>query len=159
MGETVTDEPEPRPDDDDLRPGDVLGDYVLLEKLGEGGQGVVWKASPQHSREIVVALKTLRGPASGDLASVYRLRADARAIARMKHAHIIRTFYFGQDRGRWFFVMELIKGGPSPIGSNPTKPIRALHPWSWNGWPGRFITPTPATRACSTSTSNRAISS
>ena len=109
--ETVIDEPEPRPHDDDLRPGDVLGDYVLLEKLGEGGQGVVWKASPQHSREIVVALKTLRGPASGDLASVYRLRADARAIARMKHAHIIRTFYFGEDRGRWFFVMELIEGG------------------------------------------------
>ena len=111
MGETVLDEREPRPHDDDLRPGDVLGDYVLLEKLGEGGQGVVWKASPQHSREIVVALKTLRGPASGDLASVYRLRADARAIARMKHAHIIRTFYFGEDRGRWFFVMEFIEGG------------------------------------------------
>ena len=60
-GRPVTDEHEPRPHDDDLRPGDVLGDYVLLEKLGEGGQGVVWKASPQHSREIVVALKTLRG--------------------------------------------------------------------------------------------------
>jgi serine/threonine-protein kinase len=95
----------------DLRPGDVLGDYVLLEKLGEGGQGVVWKARPKNSREIVVALKTLRGPASGDLASVHRLRADARAIARMKHDNIIRTFYFGEDRGRWFFVMELMDGG------------------------------------------------
>jgi serine/threonine-protein kinase len=95
----------------DFRPGDVLGDYVLLEQLGAGGQGVVWKARPQNSREIVVALKTLRGPASGDLASFHRLRADARAIARMKHDNIIRTFYFGEDRGRWFFVMELMEGG------------------------------------------------
>ncbi len=109
--ETVLEGLEPSPHNDDLRPGDVLGDYVLLEKLGEGGQGVVWKASPQHSREIVVALKTLRGPATSDPASMYRLRADARAIARMKHANIIRTFYFGEDRGRWFFVMELIEGG------------------------------------------------
>jgi hypothetical protein len=95
----------------DLRPGDVLGDYLLLEKLGEGGQGVVWKASPRHSREIVVALKTLRGPASGDEAAVFRLREDARAIARMRHPNIIRTSYFGEDRGRWFFAMELMEGG------------------------------------------------
>ena len=54
--------------------GDILGDYVLLENLGEGGQGVVWKARPRHSREIVVALKSLRGPAAGDAASVDRLR-------------------------------------------------------------------------------------
>jgi serine/threonine-protein kinase len=91
-------------------PGELLGDYVLLEKLAEGGQGVVWKATPQHAREIVVALKTLPGPASDDPASLYRLREDARAISRMKHANIIQTFYFGEDRGRWFFVMELMAG-------------------------------------------------
>ena len=95
----------------DLRPGDVLGDYVLLEALGAGGQGVVWKATAQGAREIVVALKTLREPASGDPASADRLRADARAIARMKHENIIQTFYFGEDRGRRFFVMELMEGG------------------------------------------------
>jgi serine/threonine-protein kinase len=95
----------------DLRPGDVLGDYVLLQTLGAGGQGVVWKARAQGAREIVVALKTLREPASADPASADRLRADARAIARMKHENIIRTFYFGEDRGRRFFVMELMEGG------------------------------------------------
>lgn len=95
----------------DLQHGDVLGDYVLLVILGEGGQGVVWKASPQRSPEIVVALKTLRGPASSDAASGYRLRQDARTIARMKHANIIRTSFLGEDRGRWFFVMELMEGG------------------------------------------------
>jgi eukaryotic-like serine/threonine-protein kinase len=101
---------EPIPPDAVFQPGDLLGDYVLLEKLGEGGQGVVWKARPQHSTEIVVALKTLGGPGPRDVAAVYRLREDARAIARMKHANIIQTSYFGEDRGRWFFAMELMAG-------------------------------------------------
>ncbi len=95
----------------DFQPGDVLGDYVLREKLGEGGQGVVWKASPRRSPHNFVALKTQRGPAKSDEAAVYRLRKDAHAIARMKHAHIIRTFFLGEDRGRWYFVIELMEGG------------------------------------------------
>ena len=95
----------------DFRPDDVLGDYVLLEKLGEGGQGVVWKARSRQEAEIVVALKTLRGPTSTSTASVDRLRQDARAIARMKHPNIIGTSYFGEDGGRWFFVMDLVEGG------------------------------------------------
>jgi serine/threonine-protein kinase len=92
-------------------PGDVLGDYVLLEKIDEGGQGVVWKACPRLQRDIVVALKTLRGPASNDPASIHLLREEARAIAEMRHPNIVRTFFFGEDRGRWFFVMELMEGG------------------------------------------------
>ena len=45
---------EPSPKATDFRPGDVLGEYVLLEQIGEGGQGVVWKARPRQSPEIVV---------------------------------------------------------------------------------------------------------
>ena len=89
----------------------MLGDYILLEQLGEGGQGVVWKARPRKSPEIVVAIKTLRGPATGDVASVARLRQDVEAIARMKHDNIIQTYFVGEDRGRWFFVTELMEGG------------------------------------------------
>jgi hypothetical protein len=110
-GETVAAGTDSRPPTANLAPGDVLGDYVLLGELGRGGQGVVWKARPRDSCDILVALKTLRGPDAGDPASLHRLRAGVRAIARMKHEHIIRTFYFGADRGRWFFVMELMDGG------------------------------------------------
>ena len=46
-----------------------------------------------------------------DQPSVDRLRQDARAIARMKHPNIIGTSYFGEDGGRWFFVMDLVEGG------------------------------------------------
>jgi serine/threonine-protein kinase len=111
MEEPGPDGPEPRPLAADLRPGDRLGDYVLLEKLAEGGQGEVWKASPRLQPEIVVALKTLRGPATNDPGLIYLLRQETDAIARMKHAHIIPIFFFGEDRGRWFFVMELVEGG------------------------------------------------
>lgn len=96
---------------DGLQPGDVLGDYVILEKLGQGGQGVVWKASPRQTPEIVVALKTMVGPAQNDPAAIDRFRNDARAIARMNHPHIVRTSYAGEADGRWFIVMELMEGG------------------------------------------------
>ena len=39
--------------------GEILGDYRLLEKIAEGGQGVVWKASPCRFSEVVVAIKTM----------------------------------------------------------------------------------------------------
>jgi serine/threonine-protein kinase len=99
------------PTSPELRPGDALGDYVLLEEIGRGGQGVVWKARPRNAREIVVALKTFRGPEFSDPAVVRELRAEARAVARMKHENIVRVSYFGEDSGRWFLVMEFMDGG------------------------------------------------
>jgi len=91
--------------------GEILGDYHLLEKIAEGGQGVVWKASPCQFSEVVVAIKTMNAPSLNDQAAVNRFREDARAIARMNHPHIIRTSYVGEESGRWFFVMELMEGG------------------------------------------------
>ena len=78
---------------------------------GRAAKGLSGRPGPSTRARSSWRLKTLRGPASSDAASVDRLREDARAIARMKHANIIRTFYFGEDRGRWFFVMELMEGG------------------------------------------------
>jgi serine/threonine-protein kinase len=91
--------------------GEILGDYHLLDKIAEGGQGIVWKASPCRFSEVVVAIKTMNAPSRHDQAAVYRFREDARAIARMNHPHIIRTTYVGEESGRWFFVMELMEGG------------------------------------------------
>ena len=91
--------------------GEILGDYHLLEKIAEGGQGIVWKASPCQFSEVVVAIKTMNAPSLDDQAAISRFREDARAIARMNHPHIIRTTYVGEESGRWFFVMELMEGG------------------------------------------------
>jgi hypothetical protein len=143
----------------DLRPGDELGNYKLLKELGRGGQGVVWMANSKHVEGIVVALKTLRGPASNDLASVSRLREDAEAIARMKHPNIIRTSDFGLDRWRWFFTMDLMEGGTIADVDRleSSRPTRARPPCFTKKSPGRSITRTAA--RCSASTSGRATSS
>ncbi|MFM7074403.1 MAG: serine/threonine-protein kinase, partial [Planctomycetota bacterium] len=98
-------------DFDSLRPGAVLGDYELLEPLGQGGQGSVWKARLRHAFEIVAAIKTMHGPALDDAAAVERFRNDARSLARMTHPNIVRTSYVGQVAGRWYIVMELVEGG------------------------------------------------
>jgi eukaryotic-like serine/threonine-protein kinase len=94
-----------------FRVGEILGDFRLIEKIAEGGQGIVWKASPCQFSEVVVAIKTMNAPSLNDQAAIYRFREDARAIARMNHPHIIRTTYVGEESGRWFFVMDLMEGG------------------------------------------------
>jgi serine/threonine protein kinase len=94
-----------------LRPGTVLGEYELLERLGQGGQGSVWKARLRTAVEIVAAIKTMHGPALDDAAAVERFRNDARSLARMTHPNIVRTSYVGQAAGRWYIVMELVEGG------------------------------------------------
>ena len=96
---------------DGLQPGAVLGDYELLERLGQGGQGSVWKARLRTAREIVAAIKTMHGPSRDDAAAVERFRNDARSLARMTHPHIVRTSYIGEVDGRWYIVMELVEGG------------------------------------------------
>jgi len=80
--------------------GEILGDYRLLEKIAEGGQGIVWKASPCQFSEVVVAIKTMNALSLDDQAAISRFREDARAIARMNHPNIIRTSYVGEESGR-----------------------------------------------------------
>lgn len=99
------------PASDGLHPGAVLGDYELLERLGQGGQGSVWKARLRTASEIMAAIKTMHGPSRDDAAAVERFRNDARSLARMTHPHIVRTSYVGEVDGRWYIVMELVEGG------------------------------------------------
>jgi len=87
-------------------PGDQLGRYVLLARLGEGGMGVVYSAyDPELDRK--VALKLLRH--TGEHARA-KLRDEARAIARLAHPNVVAVHDVGDAGGDLFVAMEHVDG-------------------------------------------------
>jgi serine/threonine protein kinase len=91
------------------RPIQVAG-YQVLEELGRGGMGVVYKAR-QIGLNRLVALKMIL---SGDHASrddLERFRAEAEVIARLQHPNIVQVYEINDHEGRPFFSMEYVDGG------------------------------------------------
>ena len=87
----------------------VLGDYELLDPIGRGGMGVVWRAR-QISLERPVALKLM---ADGEFATPEarrRFREEALAVARLRHPRIVGLHEIGEEDGQLFFSMELFDG-------------------------------------------------
>lgn len=91
--------------------GMILGDqYELLEKLGEGGMGKVFRAT-QLSMDREVAVKIISREISSDLDSIRRFQREAKVTSRLSHPHSIRVFDFGiTDEGLFYLAMELLRG-------------------------------------------------
>ncbi len=90
-----------------LRRGALLGRYVVLEKIGAGGMGVVYAAyDPQLDRR--VALKLLHDE-RGEVAEA-RLHREAQAMASLSHPHVVTVHDVGIEGARVFVAMELIDG-------------------------------------------------
>ncbi|MEU5808802.1 serine/threonine-protein kinase [Streptomyces sp. NPDC047718] len=85
----------------------IAGRYRLLEKLGRGGMGVVWRATDELlGRQ--VAVKALSLEAGADPAGALR---EARAVAQVRHPHVIVVHDVVEHEGRPVIVMELVDGG------------------------------------------------
>jgi tRNA A-37 threonylcarbamoyl transferase component Bud32 len=93
-----------------LTPGARLGDFELLQELGRGGMGIVYKAR-QTKLGRVVALKMILAGAHAESAEQARFRGEAEAIARLQHPHIVQVFEFGDLDGMPFFALEYCDGG------------------------------------------------
>jgi len=119
-------EPKPLPDISsvDAAPLGQVGDYQLLEELGKGGMGQVYKA--RHAQlERIEAVKILSREHIGDEKAVARFRREMRAVASLDHPNIVRAFNALEVEGNYLLVMEYLAGlnlaqivkrlGPLPV--------------------------------------------
>ncbi len=90
-------------------PGDLLLHYRLLERIGHGGGGVVWRALDMRlNRE--VAVKLISGRIASSPEGLSRLEQEARALAALNHPNIVTVFAVEESGDQHFLAMELVKG-------------------------------------------------
>jgi serine/threonine protein kinase len=93
-----------------LRAHRQFNNYRLLQLLGEGGMGSVYKAVDLNlNRE--VALKILKKECSANAEERAKLEEEARIIASINHPHVVKVFSFGEDQGQFYLAMELAEKG------------------------------------------------
>jgi serine/threonine-protein kinase len=89
--------------------GQTLGRYRLVEQLGKGGVGIVYRAEdPRLDRD--VAIKVLNESGLADERALQRFKQEARALSRLMHPNIATLFDFDSDRGVDFLVLEYVPG-------------------------------------------------
>jgi serine/threonine protein kinase/tetratricopeptide (TPR) repeat protein len=94
------------------QPGDSIGRYKLLQKIGEGGCGIVYMAEQEEPVRRRVALKVIK-LGMDTKAVIARFEAERQALAMMDHPNIAKVLDGGStDSGRPYFVMELVRGIP-----------------------------------------------
>jgi len=93
-----------------LQPGTTLGNYQIVEKIGAGGMGAVYKAY-QPSLGRYVAIKVLPPQTAGDPAFSERFAQEARAVGKLRHPNIVTAFDFTQQDDVAYLVSDYIDGG------------------------------------------------
>jgi tRNA A-37 threonylcarbamoyl transferase component Bud32 len=89
--------------------GGLFPQLEILELLGQGGMGAVYKAR-QPGLDRVVALKVLPPEAGRDPAFAERFAREARALAKLNHPNVVTVYDFGQADGLYYFLMEYVDG-------------------------------------------------
>ncbi len=89
--------------------GSIIDHYQILEQIGKGGMGVVYKAL-NVNLEKFVAIKTIALGLTTEDIFTSRFRTEARALARLENPHIVHIYDMRADDNQWFIVMEYVEG-------------------------------------------------
>ncbi len=94
----------------DLNPGQTLGQYQIVQKIGEGGMGAVYKADqPSIPRSVVI--KVLGSSLADQPEALDRFRRELDMITRLEHPHILPVYDFGEVNSNPYIVMRFMSGG------------------------------------------------
>jgi len=93
-----------------LAPGQSIGSYRVVEKIGEGGMGAVYRAEDTAIQRSVV-LKVLSTAMAGDSEMLQRFRREVEMIAGLEHPHILPVYEYGQVQGDPYIAMRFMRGG------------------------------------------------
>src|SRR6185436_1481599 len=87
----------------------AFGRYEILDKLGEGAMGVVYRARDQNLGR-VVALKMLSAELAAEDELLKRFQREAEAVGRLNHPNIVTVYDLGDAEGQLYMAMELLEG-------------------------------------------------
>jgi serine/threonine protein kinase len=90
--------------------GTPFGRYLLIEMIGAGGMGEVWRVHDTAANNRIVAIKLLPPHLAGDTTFVARFRREADAAAQLNNPHIIPIHSYGEIGGRLYVDMRFVEG-------------------------------------------------
>ncbi|WP_168219098.1 protein kinase domain-containing protein [Limnoglobus roseus] len=93
-----------------VSPESLVGPYEILDELGKGGMGIVYKARHIHLNRIV-ALKMILGGVNVSEAHLDRFRIEAESVAKLNHSNIVQVYDIGEHNGAPYIALELVEGG------------------------------------------------